>query len=164
MIVVSDTSCLSNLFLIGEARLLSLIYGTVIVPPAVWKEFLELEAFGFTPADVTQHLDLKIVKPQNQALVEILNEQLDTGESQAIALAKEVSAQLLLIDERHGTAIARSMGLKTTGILGILLEAKSQKLIPEIKPLMDDLRSKAGFWMTDFLEKQILAEAGEYRQ
>jgi len=90
-----------------------------------------------------------------------LNEQLDLGESQAIALAKEIAANLLLIDERQGTAIARNMGLKTMGILGILLESKKQNFIPAQKPLLIELRAKAGFWMTDILEKQILSAAGE---
>jgi len=53
------------------------------------------------------------------------------------------------------------MGLKTMGILGILLESKKQNFIPAQKPLLIELRAKAGFWMTDILEKQILSAAGE---
>ncbi|MFN0173161.1 MAG: DUF3368 domain-containing protein [Saprospiraceae bacterium] len=161
MIVVSDTSCLSGLFLIGQIKLLSLLYGKVIVPSSVWAEFLELEKFGFTPQTITVLVDLQVLTPQNQALVEVLKEQLDAGESEAIVLAKEISADLLLLDERLGTTIARKMGLKTTGILGILIEAKSKNLIPTIKPLLADLRDKAGFWLSEKLEEQVLLAVNE---
>lgn len=161
MIVVSDTSCLSGLFLIGHLRIIEQLYGTIIVPHAVWEEFLGLEAFGFNPKTVISILNLKIQSPQNQGLVELLKEQLDPGESEAIALAKEINADLLLLDERLGTSVARNLGLKTTGILGILLEAKRQNLIDTIKPILTDLREKAGFWLSEHLEKQVLRSAEE---
>lgn len=160
MIVVSDTSCLSALFLTGQIRLLSLLYQKVIIPTSVWAEFLELEKFGFAP-ESAPFGDLQVLEPKNYALVELLKEQLDAGESEAIALAKEVNADLLLLDERQGTAIARNMGLKTTGVLGILMEAKSQNFIPTIKPILADLRNKAGFWLSEKLENQVLAAVGE---
>ena len=162
MIVVSDTSCLSGLFLIDQTKLLGHLYGKVIVPSLVWAEFLELEKFGFDPQTILTHIDLQVLTPQNQTLVAILKEQLDAGESEAIVLAKEVSADLLLLDERQGTTIARNMGLKTTGILGILLEAKNQKLILTIKPILTDLRQKAGFYLSEKLELQVLQAAGEF--
>lgn len=162
MIVVSDTSCISGLFLINQARLLGLLYGTVIIPNAVWDEFLTLEKFGFTPLSILKTLEIQVQTPKNLALIDVLKEQLDPGESEAIVLAKEIDAQLLLLDERQGTTIARRMGLKTTGILGVLLEAKEQGLIQGLKPLLADLRIKAGFWLSDSLEKEILKSAGEW--
>lgn len=161
MIVVSDTSCISALFLINQTHLLGQLYGAIIIPNVVWEEFLALEGFGFSPSEIQEKLEIQIQSPQNLALIDLLKEQLDAGESEAIVLAKEVNAHLLLLDERHGTSIARSMGLKTTGILGVLLQAKEQNLIPHIKPLLADLRVKAGFWLSEALEKQILQAAGE---
>ena len=122
--------------MIGQINLLGLLYGKIIVPVSVWEEFLALEKFGFYPKTILEAVDLQVLTPQNQALVEILKEQLDAGESEAIVLAKEINADLLLLDERLGTTLARKMGLKTTGILGILIEAKNQNLIPAIKPFL----------------------------
>ena len=147
--------------MIGQINLLGLLYGKIIVPVSVWEEFLALEKFGFYPKTILEAVDLQVLTPQNQALVEILKEQLDAGESEAIVLAKEINADLLLLDERLGTTLARKMGLKTTGILGILIEAKNQNLIPAIKPFLFDLRVKAGFWLSDKLEQQLLAAVGE---
>jgi predicted nucleic acid-binding protein len=161
MIVVGDTSCISGLFLIGQINLLGLLYGKIIVPISVWEEFLDLEKFGFNPKIIREVVDLQVLTPQNQALVEILKEQLDAGESEAIVLAKEINADLLLLDERLGTTVARKMGLKTTGILGILIEAKNQNHISAIKPFLVDLRIKAGFWLSEKLEQQLLTSVGE---
>ena len=161
MIVVSDTSCLSGLFLIGQVNLLGQLYGTIIIPKTVWEEFLGLKAFGFAPETVVSLIDIQIMTPQNRILVDLLQEELDSGESEAIVLAKEINADLLLLDERHGTMVARNMGLKTTGLLGLLLEAKRQNLVQTLKPILADLRNKAGFWLSEALENQILSASGE---
>ena len=67
----------------------------------------------------------------------------------------------MLIDERDGRILARDLGLPVTGVLGILLRAKTTGRIQAIKPEIDALRAKAGFFITASLEAGILAEAGE---
>lgn len=74
-----------------------------------------------------------------------MSRELDKGEAEAIALALELGADQVLIDERRGRRIAARLNLRYTGILGILVEAKNRGLISEVKPLLDALIDRAGF-------------------
>ena len=74
---------------------------------------------------------------------------IDVGEAEAIALAVEVEADQVLIDERRGRLVAARFNLRYTGLLGILVEAKSQGLIVEVKPLLNALINQAGFWIAE---------------
>lgn len=72
-----------------------------------------------------------------------------------------MNADLILLDEREGRHIARHLGLNVIGILGILLEAKNNAQIDKIKPELDSLRQKAGFYLSDSVYKQVLNLANE---
>ena len=72
---------------------------------------------------------------------------LDKGEAEVILLAKEMSADLVIMDEELGRKYAKLAGLTMTGTLGLLLKAKEQKLIENIKPLLFELRQK-GVWIS----------------
>lgn len=86
---------------------------------------------------------------------------LDRAESEAIALALEVKADLLLIDERQGTETAHSLGLKTTGVLGILIQAKRRGLSGPIGPVLNRLVSELGFHISESTRSEVLRLAGE---
>ena len=85
---------------------------------------------------------------------------LDKGEAEAIILATESEANLILLDEALGRYHANHAGLKVTGTIGILIKAKKLGLISELKPLIFELREK-GVWLSDSLIERILELTNE---
>jgi uncharacterized protein len=94
-------------------------------------------------------------------LVEALSNELDIGEAEAIALAVELQADQVLLDERQGRLVAARLNLRYIGILGILVEAKSQGLIAEVKPRLAALINQAGFWVAEPLRNSVLRLTNE---
>ena len=160
MTVVSDASPLISLAAIGRLDLLRQLFGTVSIPAYVHKEVTQ--ATGRAGAEELAASDWVVVrKLGNEFLARALDGELDRGEAEAIALAVELKADLVLIDERRGRAVAARFGLKVVGVLGLLIEAKRQGLLDRIEPLLSDLLHKAGFRLGPELYRRILEEAGE---
>lgn len=160
MIIVSNTSPISNLAAIGKLDLLQQLYTNIIIPIAVYKEIINS---GETePATLAiQNLDwIKTQSVTNKSLLQELQTILDLGEAEAITLAVELNADRLIIDERRGRNEAKKQGLQVTGILGIILAVKQQGLIDLVKPLLDDLRVN-GFWINEPLYAEVLRLARE---
>jgi len=140
---------------------LRLLYGQVFIPPAVQAELLEGVARGDHPDLESAWGWITVQAPAPSGLLDALSTQLDPGEAEAIALAHELSADLLLMDERLGRKIAVQHGLEVAGVLGILLEAKALGHIPTVRPLMEQLRDRAGFWIGASLYAEALRLAEE---
>ena len=126
MIVVSDTSPLHYLVLIDQASLLPAIFGRVLTTPLVMAELGRPEA----PAKLRGWL------AQSPAWLEVrsphsvpASSRLDPGETEAIALAHELQADTILIDDRDGAKFAREQGLFVTGTLGVLQTAARRGLV-----------------------------------
>lgn len=161
MIVVSDTSPINNLAAINQLYLLHQLYRTVLIPKAVYRELTDPN-FPIAGATEVQTLDwIQTRAVSDRTLVEALSNELDIGEAEAIALAVEIQAEQVLIDERRGRLVATRLNLRYTGILGILVEAKSQGLIAEVKPLLDALVNDAGFWVAEALYNSVLQLVNE---
>lgn len=161
MIVVSNTSPIINLACVSQLDLLRQLYGQIIIPQAVFTE-IAIAGAGEPGAKEVQGFDWITPRPVTQgSLTKVLRLELDAGEAEAIACALEINADLLLLDERRARETAQRLGLKFIGILGVLTEAKRRQLIPRIRPVLDNLRHQAGFWVTDALYQRVLAVAGE---
>ena len=161
MIIVSDTSPINNLAEINQLHLLHQLYGTVLIPEAVFQELTD-PSFPVAGATEVQTFDwIQTLTVSDRTLVEAMSNELDIGEAEAIALAVEIKADQVLIDERRGRLVATRLNLRCIGILGILVEAKSQGLIAEVKPLLDALVNEAGFWVAEPLYNSILRLVGE---
>ena len=136
------------------------LYGTIIIPPAVYQELIN--SGDTDPATLAvQTVDwIQTQAISDRVLLEILQTNLDPGEAEAITLAVEINAERLIIDERRGRNEAIQLGLQVTGLLGIVLAAKQQGLIPLVQPIFDKLRTNS-FWIRDALYAEILRLAGE---
>ena len=161
MTIVSNTSPISNLAQVGHIDLLQKLYKTVLIPTAVYEELLDKRAGETIIKAVRSATWLEVQLVQNQKLVTELRNILNLGEAEAIALAIEVNATRLLIDERLGRQEATFRGLRITGVFGVLLTAKQQKLIPAIKPVIDDLITQANFRVSSQLYSNVLEAANE---
>lgn len=160
MIVISDTSCIGYLIIIDKIFLLKDNFSKIVIPQTVHKEILQLSE----KYDLSKYLHsdwISINTITNTNLYNELLTKVDEGESEAIVLSQEIHADLLLIDERKGTEIARSFGIKTIGLLGVLLLSKKKKLIPLVQPILDQLIANTTFRITKILYTNVLKQANE---
>ncbi len=148
-IIIADASCLIALSNIEELELLQAVYKEVIITPEVQAEF-------GNPIPKW----IKIEEVADTKKTQLLELELDKGESSAIALAVENENSLLIIDERKGRLVAKRMGLLIIGTLGIIIKAKENGIIETLKPILEKLE-KVRFRISPKLKKQILDKVGE---
>jgi predicted nucleic acid-binding protein len=153
MIVVSDTSVITSLLQIGEAELLQRQHQRVLIPAAVRAELTA------THPVIPGFLEVHAIK--NHQAVERLQAELDRGEAEAIILAKEIGADLLLIDEKLGREIALREGLNITGLVGLLLESKQLGHLRSIRDVLHRLETEAGFRLAPAVKTRAIQLAGE---
>ena len=161
MVIVSDTSPLANLILIDKLEILREVFVEIIVPPSVNLEVERLSTFS-VPLDKYRNSQWIMQRaPLDLKRVSELKEEIDEGESEAIALCIELKADYVLIDERIGTRIARENGLKTVGLIGVLVMAKEKGVIERVEPIINALVEKAGFWISEKLIDLVLKQVNE---
>jgi uncharacterized protein len=162
-LIVSNSSPLMNLAIIGQLSLLHDLFGRITIPNEVWQE-LVIDGEGKPGTDeiikATSWIEISAV--DNIALFRLLKKDLDTGEAAAISLAIEKNADLILLDEMDARSVAEIYNLPKAGVLGVLMRAKKQGLIKEIKPFLNSLKNEANFWIKQQLYDRILIEMGEY--
>lgn len=160
MVVVSDTTPLSNFLQINRLDLLKDLYQSVVIAPAIFSELTALEKLGVSIESIREANWITVKAPSNTLLVKELQINLDVGEAEAIALAVESQPDFLLIDEIQGRISAKNYHLPIIGTLGILLQAKQAGLLKEIKAEIDKLLI-IGFWIDDGLYRKVLKTANE---
>ena len=147
-LIITDSTALISLERIGHIDILPAFAPEIAAPPAV------IDEFGQHPRW------LQVREVSNKKLIGPIQFQLDQGEAEAIALALETEQALLLIDELRGRRYALQVGLEIIGTFGLLVAAKREGLLPEVKPLLDALL-KSGFHAFERLYLKTLRLAGE---
>lgn len=159
MIVVSDASPLITLASVGELELLRRLFGEVLIPGRVWDEVVQTDRAG---AEAVAAADwIRVVAAPDTSFLFALRMELDRGESEAISLAFDLGADVLLLDERSARNLAISIGFKVIGVLGVLQQAKQQGFLPALRPVLDLMRTRADFRISDRLYGMALRDAGE---
>ena len=163
MPVVSNTSPILNLAIIGQLDLLRQQFGEVLIPPMVLQELkVDAELPGVEPIRLAlQNHWLRVFELSNTDIARALRRDLDNGEAEAIALALQLKLMTVLIDEHDGRAAARAMGLVPVGVLGILLRAKRTGNLDSVVTAMRALQDQAGFFINPDLFASLAREAGE---
>ena len=156
MLVVADSSPLIFLSRAGLLEVLARVFGRVVVPAVVWAEVI-----GTRP-DAHGTVDLRAaawVLVDGRTLPDI-DLGLDPGETAAILLAEALDADLLLIDERAGRAIAEGRGLAVRGTLGVLVQARLSGALVALRPALDAMEAE-GFRISPALMAEALRRVGE---
>jgi len=153
MIVVSDTTPINHLILVGKISVLPELLGKVIIPFAVFQELQTDKTPKIVKefiANIPEWLEVR----QAQILSDRDLDELDAGEREAIVLAEELNADVLLMDERSGREIALRRNLPVVGTLGIL-ERAAEKGLLDFAETLQKLKA-SGFFVAPVLEKDFL--------
>ncbi len=148
-IIISDTSCLIILSKIGALDILNKLYNSIVTTTEIALEF------GEALPDWIVILNVKDIFKQ-----QLLELQIDKGESSAIALALETSNSKVILDDNKARKIAHQLGINYTGTIGIIIKAKLNGIIPSIRPYLEKIK-ETNFRISPELELIALKEAKE---
>lgn len=155
--IVSNATPLIAFARIGELALLERIVEQLTLPQAVWQEVTGVtERPG---AETIREATWINVQTANEVSADLLAV-LDRGEAEVIALAEEVGAAEVIIDERAARAVAITRGLSVIGSAGLLVRAKDRNLIPAVRPLLTRMQESGMRYSQVFFES-LLSELGE---
>lgn len=164
MIVVSDTTSVISLMKAGQLELLRQLFGVVYIPEAVYRELTDNEAFPEEVRMVQECEFLYMQKVDNGKSVAILQNftGLDAGESEAIILADEMNSDVLLMDERKGRQVAKKLGIRITGTIGILTQAFDEGILTkeDVERCIERLK-ESGIRISEKLYQRLNMEIGK---
>ena len=152
---MADTSPLISLLLIDKLSVLTKLYTEIYIPQEVWNE-------------LNMHLEINVFQEQLHILEKFVRTvdipfyapQVDKGELEAIALYKQLNADLLLIDDKKARVFAEANHINCIGTLAMLIKAKHNKILPLLQPVFLDLLSKKRFYQKELLNS-LLSNEGE---
>lgn len=153
MNIVSDTTAITTLLKAEQPQLLRDLYERVLVPQAVWDE---LTAFH---RQLPEFIELHPLRAPIQRLAG--TESLGRGEAEALLLAKELNAQLLLTDDRQARLAARRLQIPCIGLVGMIVHAKRLGKISSVRALLNLLETKGGLYLSDPVVAAALQLANE---
>ncbi len=162
MKVVSNSSALIGLSSIGKLSLLrERFQGGILIPTAVWREVVDEGAGRPGAREVSSANWIRVQNVEDRQIVRLLQGELDEGEAEAIALARQVNAKLILLDELNARRIAQRMNHYILGTIGILAWAKTTGKIDSLWEQLTALREQGKFRISQTLFERVLREAGE---
>ena len=153
MIVVSDTTAITTLLKVGHEGLLEQLFETVLIPSTVERE---LRAYH---AALPSFCRMRSVAESERLRRLVL--EADAGEAEAICLAVETQAELLLIDDKKGRRLAQAEGLRCLGLPAFLLQAKRSGLITSLTEMLDQIEQRGNFCLSARSRTALLRQAGE---
>lgn len=157
--IVCNAGPLIALSLAGQLQVLPALFKSILVPEAVWHEVVDsgLGRAGAAELETAQWVELV----PSISVDSFLEADLGRGESQVIAVARARGAALVLIDELLARRVAGQVyGLRVKGSAGILVQAKKAGLIPEVRPLLNGMKT-LGYYLSDRLIERACSEASE---
>lgn len=158
-VVICNATPIISLASIEQLHLLRLLYTEVLIPPAVRAEISAGSAGRPGYRELNRADWIRTVSLLDPRRADLLSD-LDRGEAEVLALAQELNADLVIVDERLGRRHATRLGFPLTGTLGVLLKAKAQGYLHEVKSLIVRLQA-GGIRLDDFLVEEALQLAGE---
>ncbi len=147
--IISDSSCLIALDNIGMISILKDLYEKIYITEEVYSEFGQ---------SIEDWIEIKPV--ENKNYLRILNQLVDLGETSTIALSLELTDNLMILDDKKARTVANNLNLKFTGLLGVILKAKQQEIIPSVSHLLSRLKS-VNFRISEVIENEVLRLASE---
>lgn len=154
--VVANFTPIIILSNINKIEILKELYKVIYVPYGVFEEL----AFGDSKYVFKANDFIKIEEIKNKEAKQFFPAYLHKGEVEAIILAKEINADLCIIDDYLARKHAKSLGLTVTGTLGVLIKAKEKGILKEVKPLLDEMLEKK-FYIDKKLYDEVLKICGE---
>lgn len=161
MIVVSNTTPLIGLAVIGQFDLLRRLFGRIIIAEAVYQEAVVAgRDEGGAKSEVSGADWIQVQSVRDSLAIDVLLDELDRGEAETIVLARELQADWVLMDEKKGRRKLTQLNQPKIGTVGVLLKAKQVGLLAEVRPSVERLRTQ-GFSISEFVVRAVLEQAGE---
>lgn len=158
--VVVNTTPLIALSHVGQLDILKKLYGEIIIPEAVYKE-LSAKSESVCKKAVDRSLDwIRVDGVKNQMAKSMYKTQLHDGEVEVMILSKEIEADVVIIDDANAKKHAKYLQLPVTGTLGVLIKAKKEGYVGELKPILYQMVEK-GIYVSQELIELCLNQVGE---
>ena len=165
MKVVANSSVLIALSTIGQLSLLLRRFPEgVLIPQAVWREVVEAGKGQSGSKEVASASWIIVHEARDKDLVSLLRTEIDEGEAEAIALAREEQASVVLLDEKNARQAARRLNLKVLGTVGILIWAKRTGTIVSLQEQLDLLQTQGNFHLSRSVYEEALKAVGEIKR
>ncbi|MEA1899981.1 MAG: DUF3368 domain-containing protein [Thermodesulfobacteriota bacterium] len=156
-IVISNATPIISLCSVGYEFVLKELFHHIFIPQAVDMELRSLDKPGSHFSDLKW---VEVVSVQNEEVIVFLRKDIDKGEAETIALAKQMNADVVIIDENAGYQIAKHFGLPVVRTLSILKVAKNKKIISKIRPIVEQMVQRGRWYSKNVIDK-FLSDVGE---